>query len=247
MFHKASVVLHLALAVAAGFLMAPALYSLSLSYVTKDAVLSSKETIFAPAERVMVDVDIRWLFVGLLVPGIIYSLLLLTRWRPAYEKAVQGRIYLWRWVYLGVVMAMMLKLASVVSGVEDILVLKTTAALVFLGAAFAWFSERQNEKVRQPVQSAFVLFLLANLLAWGPLLGSLLGTLLYGLVRLPWYAYALSAVVVLSFVGLAVNLYLSNKQSGKWKTYTFVERNYVLIALLSQLAFVAIAILGFRR
>jgi hypothetical protein len=243
---KLSLLLKLALIPVVLMVMQPAFFSLSLSHVTKDPLLSEQETVFVTAERSMFDIDLRWSLLAVLVAGTLYSLLLLTRWAPSYQKAQTGRIYLWRWAYFALAGSLLFKAAAMVSGVEDLFAIKMAAGLIVVAAGFAWLSERQNEKSASPVWSGFVLALVSGFTAWTVVAGSLIGTALYGMVRLPWYVYALAGILVLGQVLVAVNLYLSHKRRGASKDYVAVERNYLLVSLLTQLAFIVTAVLAFR-
>lgn len=243
--HVVSLAVLTALIGAIIFVAKPTYYPLSLSYVTKDALLSEQATVYVPAERVVVDVDVRWALLALLAFGAIYSLLLLTRWSVSYQKAQTGRIYLWRWVYFALAGALLTKLAAVVSGVEDILAIKVAAALMVFAAGFAWLSERQNEKSTKPVWSAFVLASAAAITALTPIIGSLFGTTMYGMVQVPWYTYALSGIAVTAPVLIGANLFYSHRRGGQIK-YGLVERNYIVALLVLQVITATVFLVAFR-
>lgn len=246
--HKLSIAVWLALGVAIVLLMAPVFHPVSLSFVTRDVILSSVgQNVLVPAERVLFDVDLRWLLGGLLAVPAIYSLLVSTRWKDSYEKAQKARIYMWRWVFFALTGAFMLKIAGLISGVEDLMALKLGESLFVFAMGFAWLSERQNEQAAVPVGSAYVMAWLSGLLAFGAVIASIIGTFIFGQVNLPWHAYALDAIVLFGFILMMLNLRLSNKKLGYAKDYAMVERNYVLILLLATIAFAGTLILAFQQ
>lgn len=242
--HKLNLAAQLALAALVIFMMKPVIYALSLGFVTKDALLSDAGTVFVPAEKVLLDFDIRWSLLALIAASAIYSALVLSRWRASYEKAQAGRVYLWRWVILAITGAVMIKLASIVSGVEDITMIKMAGGLMMAAMAFAWLSETRHVQTGQRASAPFWLALVSGLMAMYGILASLVGTTLFGLIRLPWYAYALDAVVLIGFLVILWNLRRSNRRAGQSNDYPYVERNYVIIAMLTQFLFVAVIVAG---
>lgn len=242
--HKVNLVLQAVLAALVLLMVKPVYYALSLSFVTKDALLSESQTVFVPAEKVLLDLDVRWLLIAMIVASGVYSALVLSRWRASYEQAQAGRVYLWRWVILAITGAIMVKFASIISGVEDIATIKMAGGLMMAAMAFAWLSERQNQKAGEVATVHYWLALVSGLIAMYAILISLFGTMLYGMIRFPWYVYALDAVLVLGFLLVLSNLKRSNKRVRQSNDYAFVERNYVIIAMLSQFVFIAIAVAG---
>lgn len=247
LLHTLFVAFNLLLAGATMLAMAPAIYPLSLGYVT-DNLLSSTDTqtVLVPASRVILDYDIRWELLALLAVAFVYSLLVITRWRKGYEKAQdKGRIYLWRWVYLGVSGALIIKLAGVVNGVDDLVALKLSAALMLLAMGFAWLSERQNEKARKPVWSAFLLLALSGFLSFSMIVASMIGTAIYGMVSLPAHAYMVGGLALVNFLLIGMTLKFSNKRTGRWKDYAYVEQWYSIASALSIIAIAGVLITAF--
>jgi hypothetical protein len=85
-----------------------------------------------------------------------------------------------------------------------------------------------------------------GVLPWLLIAVSALTTYMYGLVRSPWYVYALYAVTLVGFGGLAFNQRQHYRRANQWK-YEVVERNYVLINLAVKAAFALILLAGLRR
>lgn len=242
--HYLNVVSGLVLSLVAVLMMAPAKFPLSLSYLTKDSLLSDQTTVFVAADRVQYDLELRWLLVGLLLFSAIYSILLLTRWKDSYAKALNGRVWFWRWAYLAVSTAVLVKISAITTGVYDIMTLKLLFGLTAGSFALAWLSERQNEKGGKHAASAYLLGLGAMLLPWVAIAASGIATYAYGLVRLPWYAYALKTAVMLGSLLIFLTLWKSNKRSGRFSDYRVSERTYVGLAWLTQAAAAVILITG---
>lgn len=242
--HKVNIVLQAALALLVMLMVKPVYYALSLSFVTKDALLSDGQNVMVPAEKALLDLDVRWLLLAMILASGLYSILAITRWRASYEQAQTGRVYLWRWVILAITGAIMVKFASIVSGVEDIVTLKLASGMMVMAMAFAWLSERQNQKAGQLTTAPYWLALISGLVAMYAIIASLVGTMLFGMISFPWYVYALDAVLLVGFLLLIFNLRRSNRRVGKSSDYSFVERNYMIISLITQLVFLTVAIAG---
>jgi hypothetical protein len=245
--HKLTIVVSLALAGLAAALMSPVILPMTVSYLTKDVLLSVISTVFVPAERILWEVDLRWALIGLLLLGAFYSLALLSRWRTVYDKALQGRVWHWRWAYLALALGLLVAMVAALTGIYDWFTLKLIGALTAAGFGFAWLSERQNEKGRGRAVAAYWLGLASVLLPWKFIVCHALFTTLYGLERLPWHAYAAQAVVLLGLILIFVNLRLSNVRSRRLPDYPAAERNYLAVTLLTQVAFATILIVGFAE
>lgn len=245
--HKLIIAGNLTATVLVMALMAPVVLPITVSYLTKDVLLSDIGTVFVPAERVLLDIDLRWILVGLLLSGALYSLLLLTRWRANYTKALEGRVWGWRWVYLALSCGLLTGLVAVLTGIYDVFTVKLMILLTAAGLAFAWLHERQNErKTRGPAVAIYLLGLASVLIPWKFIGWHALFTTVYGLERLPWYVYAAQVVATLGVVLIFVNLWLSKSNArSRWTPdYATVERNYLAVALLTQLACAAILVIG---
>lgn len=244
---KISVFVYAALAALAVSMMQSATYEMTIGYLTKDTLLSRTTTVFAPAVRVLYDIEIRWALVVVLALSLILPILYLTRWENRYQTALKGRVLAWRWVDLAVTSALMLEIVALISGVQDVMTLKMIAGLAVVTCALGYIAERQNENATKPVLTTYVVSLFTGALPWLVIAVSLVATPLYGLVRSPWYTYALYAAGLISFGLLAYNQFNQHRRLRNWANYIVVERNYLTISLVSKIAFAAILIAGLKK
>lgn len=238
--------LYVVLAIAAGALMDKTTAQITTGYLAKDELLSRTSTVFAPAIHVLYDLEIRWALVAILIICLILPVLYLTRMERAYANRLRGRVLPWRWIDIGVTSALMLELVALLSGVQDVMALKAVAGLVVLSAVLGWLSERENENATAPVWGAYVASLASGTLAWLIVGVSLIGTTFYGLIRAPWYVYALFGTVGVGCLLMAVNLSRQHRRLGRLKDYKVVERNYLALSTLTKVAFAVILIIGLR-
>lgn len=220
-----------------------------LSYMVRDQVASQLQniTVFAPAIRTIAEVPVLWLLAAFLGVCALFTLLNLTLWRERYEAGVASGVNLVRWVEVGVTSALMVEIAALLSGVTDLVVLKLIVGVVLLSALLGWVADRQNIAAGRVERSAFYLGLFAGVLPLVVITATAAATLIYGMIRSPWYVYALYAVILLGFTDLAINQWFRYTRRGRWADTGFVERNYVLIGLVTKVLFAGILILGFLK
>ena len=235
-----------ALAIAAGALMNNTAYAMTLGYQAKDELLSltAGKTAFVHASQSVLDVQVRWMVVIILGLSALFSLLAATRMRRKYETALATNVSPMRWVGIGITSALIVETIALLTGVSDIVTLKLLAGLVLATSALGWVIEKRVKQAGRPIWSEFAISVFTGILPW-ILIGSYaLSTWVYGLVRYPWFVYALIASTIVGFTLLAVNQY---KHVSGWKDYPVIDRNYILIATATHAAFAVILILAFQK
>ena len=99
--HVATAVVFAALAVAAGVMMKATSYPFVVSHETKDELASQTSTVFAPAVHHIIDIDMRWALIALMVVGVITAVLALTYWQKEYAKQIDKRLSPLTWISMG--------------------------------------------------------------------------------------------------------------------------------------------------
>lgn len=234
------------LAVLAGVLMNSATYPVGIGYQAKDELVSltAGKTAFVHGYQSLFDVEVRWLVVIILGLAALFSLLAATRLRAKYEATLNDGVSPMRWVGWGITSALMVEVTALLSGVSDILILKLIAALMLVTCALAWVAEKRNKQAGRPVWSEFVISLFTGLLPWSLIGGYAITTWVWGLIRYPWYVYALYGVLLVGFTALTASQF---KRIGGWKNTLIVERNYLLIGLFTKAAFAIVLILALQK
>lgn len=240
--------LYLGLAVAAGFLMQPATYSLSLTHLTNDLLLSQQNTAFVGASRPVFDLELRWVVVGLMLLSTALPVLYLTRLKRFYaERLATRRVIGPRWVDLAVSSALMVEVLAILVGYSDVMTLKLMGALLAITCYLGWRAEVNNEAAGQPNWNAFGLSVVTGALPWVAIVGAKIGTMLFSEVRAPWYVYAACLTTFIGFLLLAWNQWKQHRRAGRWADYIFVDRNYLFVSTLTKVAFAAILIVGLSK
>lgn len=246
-WHIVSAIAFMLLAVLAGVMMGSSSYQTTVGLWARDDLASIDTTVFAPAVHVLYDIEVRWLVVATMLVSAALPLLYVTKLESAYTAYVRNtRMVPYRWLDLGVTAALMVETIALLSGVQDLFVLKLMGGLMIVTCLLGLVAERQNNVGDKPVWSAYGVSLFSGVLPWVLLAAYAVSTVIYGAVRSPWYVYALYASTLAGFSLLAWNQRQQFKKSGASTSYTVVERNYAVIGVLTKVAFAAILIAGIR-
>lgn len=244
-WHAISAGVFIVLAVLAGTFIKSTPQDITLGHLTNDALLSQNSTVFVAAQRVMWSVDLRWLAVATLTISALFSL---ARYRAkAFEdRGLRARILPLRWIDYAVTGGMMVFVTGLLSGVTDGVELKLLAGLAAISMVFAWVAERENANAERFVKMSFIASVLTGLLVMVSIDVHAVATLMYGMIRSPWYTYALYAVGTLVGLALTVLQVKTYRHIKQWTNYHVVERDYMVLNLLAKTAFAVILIMGLR-
>lgn len=234
-------------ALSATLLLSSATTDLTLTHMTRDELASQRSVTLAPATEVLATVQLRYVLAMVFGVSALCSLLLATVLRKNYERMLKNNVSGWRWLFMGISAALFLEFLYLLVGINDILVLKLGAALILATSLLGWLSERENKMAGRPKWLAFAISVFTGIVAWIPVVGSLVGTSLYGDERFSWYVYALSGVLLAGFIGYAVNQYLQLKKYKFWREYMFAERGYMIIGVVLKLAVGAIVLIALHK
>lgn len=238
-----------ALAIVTAYLMSSYAVTQTLSYMVRDEVRSQVEnqTVFGLGVRNIMTVQIKWLLMGLLLAGAAVALLAATRWIKNFDKGIKDSAQPIRWLDYAISTVIAVEIVALLSGVTDVAVMKVMAALILVSAYLGLVAERQNKGAKKPVKHAFVLHLVTGLLPWVFIAYSAVATYVFGMVRAPWYVYALYVVLLGSFALTSRIQWMRFKGNTLWKNVAYIERTYASISLVTKLLFAAILIIGLQK
>jgi hypothetical protein len=243
--YAGSIVVYLAIAAAAFFLMNSLSFQLSVGYWGKDELKSVNGTQFAPATQGIVDVEAKWLVMAIAIVSVIVPLLYLTRLKSSHTKQLKDRIMTTRWIDMAIVGALMIETVAILSGVLDIGTLKLMGGLMVITMLAGWFAEKRTSKENTPAVREYYLGMLSGLLPWLVILSYAIFTYVFGDLRSPWYVYVLY-VVMLVGAGLMGKLQLASlKKQGNLSDYSQVEKKYAVNSLVLRTIFAVVLIVGF--
>lgn len=244
--HLSIVLTSIFFAIMTAFFVGPAGSELLLSAQARDTFANADVVVLGSAAEVLATVEYRHILIAMLVASAAGSLLLATKLRRRYEVTVGAGISGFRWILTGITAGITLQLVSFVGGVQDAMTLKTVAALIVATVVLGWLADRENATSKNPKWLAFIASLYTGALAWFPLLGSLIGTTVYGGERFGWHVYALAGVALAGFTGFAITQYLSIKNKNSLE-YTVFEQRYLRIDQLTKFLVVVIIFSAFAK
>lgn len=240
-------VLFAGLALAAGLLMNSTSYVVTHGYMVRDQIASqlAGKTVFTSAVSNIMELQVRWPLIVLLAFATIFTALKLTRLSKRYNAEVKNGLSPLRWIGIGVLGALMVQITALLSGITDVMVLKLLAGFVLLSAVFTWLSEVQNKGARKPSGTSFTLGLITGLVPIIYILVTAINTYVFGMIRAPWYVYALYAVILAGFTLTALTRRRQLKADNKlWKDGGYVARRYELITTVTLVLFSIVLIVG---
>lgn len=180
------------------------------------------EQILLPASQHLLDYNLVYGLVALLLILAIAHALLATKWRKTYEAGLKKSINRVRWLALAVGGALVVETVALVIGVTDIASLKAIGGLVVIGALVWLVSESFNSASKKPHWPTYWIGVASWLLAW--LIGGIYvwAAVVYG-ENLPVYALWLvgSAFVLSALVGAVY--FMSLKKYRWFKQYLNTE------------------------
>ncbi len=237
------------LGIAAFWMMQNVTVPLVTSFMTKDVVSSeiANKTVFAPAIRPDFDIPLKWALITVLGISIIFAILHLTKWKKRFISGVTAGTQPTRWLELGITTALMIEIVATLSGIHDMLMLKLLAGVVVVTYALRWLAERENIGSTKPVKAGYFVSLLTGALPWLVILVTAVSTVLYGMVRAPWYVYALYVVMLGAGLMAAYGQRNQFNQVKNWKDSAYVERNFALLNLVTKTLFALILIVAFNK
>ncbi len=233
-------------AVMTAFFVGSASSEIMLASQARDAFTNTESVVLSSASEVLFSLEYKYILIAILAFSAVGSLLLATKLRTRYELSVKSGVSGFRWLLVGLTAGLTLQLVSFIGGVQDLMTLKLIGALIVATVLLGWVADRDNATSKKPKWLAFIASLYTGALAWFPLVGSMIGTTVYGSERFGWHVYALAGVALAGFTGFAVTQYLSIKNKNSLE-YTVYEQRYLRIDQLTKFLVVVIVFSAFAK
>ncbi len=234
----------LVLAVLAVVLMGSSVYELTISYLTVDKLAGGA---IVPAYRFLIDVEYRWLLAATLVLSALGPVLRATRNEISYDKSVKSKVMPWRWLEQGALQALLGVVVVTLVGFQDVTTIKLFALGLVLVSLLSWYAEKELLVNKAAALRSHLFATITGLVLILFMTLPLLFTYMYGQVRAPWYVYSVAAAFVLTLGLNRFNQYNYLRGHKSWKSYDIMERNHLVIGLVSKLSIAVILIVGLAK
>jgi MFS family permease len=220
--------------------------AVTLAIQARDHFASESSVVLGSADEVLYNIEPKYLLIASLVVGAIASILLAGKLRNRYEAALNSGSSALKWFLYGISAGLMITFVGLLSGVNDGLTLKLMAGLIIATTILSWSTEKENTGTGQPRWGTYWLAIFTGVLAWLPILGSLIGTTVFSAERFGWHVYAIDAVVLAGSIAVALNLKSNIQVRTPRRVYTDVEARYLRVDLFTKFAVVLITILALQ-
>jgi hypothetical protein len=199
------------------------------SFFWNDAPNNSLD--IARLDRVF-DVSIAWAAAVFLFLSALFHLIVATVGRTTYENELSKEQNRFRWVEYSISSTVMILTISIIFGIGDIAGLLGIAGANIAMILFGWLMEVANKPGKEVWWTPFWFGCIVGIIPWIGLLIYLLGP---G-DDMPKFVYGIFISIFIFFNLFAVNQYLQYKKVGKWSSYLYGERTYLILSLTAKSA-----------
>lgn len=210
----------------------------TVSFLTTDTFQTklSGGLVTAPAAHQLLVINLAYAAAAGFFVAAVAHVLAATVCRQRYEAGLRkGRSAL-RWSSYALMAGFMLVTIGLLAGVYDAasLILLYMLALLMGTAGFAMEAFPRRGTALAADRLAGGIAVAAGCAPWGIIALYLLATNIFGSGHVPGFVYWLSVSVLASFVLAGLNAYLTHMRKGKWASYWYAERWYMVLALVAQ-------------
>ncbi len=243
-FQSSSALIYVLLGVLTVLVLKPFYGTVSVYYQTRDFLANDPNQQLLGIKD-LYTLDLRWVLLGLFLVSAAFLVIATTKKKDMYEKALRSKESVARWMYIGISSVITISFVSLFVGLNDSAAIKMSAALIIATVVFGIISDKNNANSKNPQWLAFIASLITGALAWASICGATIGTYIFGTENFAWYMYALPAVVLLGFIGFALNQY--RYISGKNKDFIKYERNFFTVDLVSKILVFVVLVVALHK
>ena len=184
----------------------------------------------APAPEALFDVRIGWAVAGFLALAALDHLLTATVLRGAYERDLSRGINRFRWLEYSISATLMVILIGFYSGITGITSVIAVAGANVAMILFGWIQERMNPPGRDhTTMLPFWFGTVVGLAPWVAIAVNIAGS-----ATVPGFVYGIVVVQGVLFFSFGLNQYLQYREIGRWTSYAFGEKAYLVLSLVAK-------------
>lgn len=170
--------------------------------------------------------------VFLFLSSLFHFLIVMPKLNDVYNNNLIIGINPFRWYEYSLSSSLMISLIALLFGVYDIGLL---IAIFILNAAmnlFGLLMEQINQYTQKTNWSSFIFGSIAGIGPWIIIFMYAFGN--SDLDKVPWFVYAIFGSYFIFFNLFPINMILQYKKIGKWKSYIYGERVYIILSLVAK-------------
>ncbi|MEO6513467.1 MAG: heliorhodopsin HeR [Candidatus Saccharimonadales bacterium] len=231
-------ILHALQGVVILILSATRAFPITAGFLTKDTLASSAagHVVLAPATHVLFNLNLAYLVATFFFLSALAHLLMAAWYRRRYEVELkQGKNRL-RWFEYSLSASVMLVGIAILSGIYDAGSLLLIFALVAVMNLCGLVMETHNSLTKRGKVNwlSYWIGCIAGIVPWLVIAGAIIAANIYGSGNIPGFVYGIYISMFLFFTSFAVNMYLQYKKQGKWASYYYGERGYMVLSLVAK-------------
>jgi len=206
--------------------------SITQNYLAFNPVTKSLE----PASRALFSLPFGVLVASfLLISACAHALISIPKkTNDIYNADLLKGINKFRWFEYALSSSVMITLISTLFGIRDV----TTLILIFVVNAsmnlFGLVMEQLNagSEKKGVIWGPFIWGAIAGLAPWAAILTYMFGSGNFD--KVPWFVWAIVGAYFVAFNTFPINMILQYKKIGKWSSYIYGERVYIVLSLVAK-------------
>ena len=183
-----------------------------------------------PVAETLIDVRIGVAVALFLALAAIDHLITATIGRPTYETDLQRGINRFRWVEYSLSATVMVLLIASYSGITDITTLIAIAGANVAMILFGWLQERFNPPDR--TTTTMMPFWFGTFAGVAPWIAIWFNVVTAN--EVPGFVYGIVIAETVLFFSFGLNQWLQYRRVGKWSSYLFGEKTYLVLSLVAK-------------
>ncbi len=190
-----------------------------------------------PAPEALFDVRIGVAIAVFLALAALDHLLTATVLRGRYERDLRSGLNRFRWIEYSISATIMILLIGFYNGLtgvnEVVLIVGANVAMILFG----WLQELMNPPGRsRTTMLPFWFGCVAGAAPWVAIVINLVGASSGSSNTVPGFVYGIVASLFVFFMSFALNQWLQYRQIGRWRSYAFGEKVYLVLSLVAKSA-----------
>ena len=150
--------------------------------------------------------------------------------RDAYERDLKRGINRFRWMEYSFSATLMVILIGFYSGITDITTVVVVAGANVAMILFGWLQERMNPPGRTTTtMTPFWFGTVAGIAPWIAIWINIIGA-----AEVPGFVYGIVVAELIFFFSFGLNQWLQYKGIGRWRSYAYGEKTYLVLSLAAK-------------
>lgn len=150
--------------------------------------------------------------------------------RGTYERDLKRGINRFRWIEYSFSATLMVLLIGFYSGITDITTVVVVAGANVAMILFGWLQERMNPPGRETTtMMPFWFGTVAGITPWIAIWINIVGA-----VEVPGFVYGIVVAELIFFFSFGLNQWLQYKGIGRWRSYAYGEKTYLVLSLAAK-------------